>query len=88
MKNSEPNSSKIEIFFSNLFSKIILTNEIVATILYVVGYKTGKYKEYIDKKLNKVIDNYLYYSLYTYDENKNYSKIEYYDNNGTLLSDS
>jgi hypothetical protein len=52
MKNSEPNSSKIEIFFSNLFSKIILTNEIVATILYVVGYKTGKYKEYIDKKLN------------------------------------
>lgn len=43
--------------------------------------------EYTDKKLNKVIDNYLYYSLYTYDENNNYAKIEYYDDNGTLVSD-
>lgn len=49
-----------------------------------VGFETY---EYVDNKLNKVIDNYLYYSLYTYDENKNYSKIEYYDDNGTLVSD-
>lgn len=49
-----------------------------------VGFETY---EYADKKLNKVIDNYLYYSLYTYDENNNYAKIEYYDDNGTLVSD-
>lgn len=42
--------------------------------------------EYIDKKLNKVIDNYLYYSIYTYD-GKYYSKIEYFNPDGTLLSD-
>lgn len=42
--------------------------------------------EYIDKKLNKVIDNYLYYSTYTYD-GKYYSKIEYFNPGGTLISD-
>lgn len=48
----EIKNSKIEAFFANLFSKIILKNEIVATILYVVGYKAGKFKESFDKKLN------------------------------------
>lgn len=45
--------------------------------------------EYIDNKLNKVIDNYLYYSLYFYDEanTKHYSKIEYYDNHDNKLSE-
>ena len=45
--------------------------------------------EYLDNKLNKVIDNYLYYSLYFYDEanDKHYSKIEYYDDNNTKLSE-
>lgn len=45
-------NSKLEAFFANLFSKIILKNDIVATILYVVGYKTSKFKETFDKKLN------------------------------------
>lgn len=45
--------------------------------------------EYVGDKLNKVIDNYLYYSLYFYDEadDKHYSKIEYYDNNNTKMSE-
>lgn len=55
---------------------------------YVDGVLDGSESyEYIDKKLNKVIDTDLYYSLYTYDENDNYSKIEYYDDNGVLVAD-
>ena len=48
----ETKNSKTEIFFSNMFSIMILKNEIVATILYVIGYKASKFKEDFDKKLN------------------------------------
>jgi hypothetical protein len=45
-------NSKFETFFSKLFSQIILNNEIVATIIYVVSKKLQYQKNKIDNILN------------------------------------
>lgn len=44
--------SKIQIFFSKLFSKIILENRIVATILYTVGKEVSSFKIKMEKTLD------------------------------------
>jgi hypothetical protein len=38
----------IQIFFSNLFPKLILKNRIVATIIYNIGVKFGQMKDESD----------------------------------------
>lgn len=43
---------KIEIYFSKMFSSIILKNNIVATILYVVKENLIIFKDKLDKTLN------------------------------------
>jgi hypothetical protein len=48
-------TSKIRIFFSKLFSNIILKNQIVATVLYIVATKVQEYKEKQDFVLNEDI---------------------------------
>jgi len=48
-------NSRINIFFSKLFSPVILKNEIVSTVLYVVGVKIAKIKNTIDITLNNDI---------------------------------
>lgn len=45
-------NSKIGIFFSKLFSSIILENEIVSTILYNVSKQLSQFKTKIDNTLN------------------------------------
>lgn len=42
--------------------------------------------EYTDGVLSKIVDNYDYYSVFTYTD-KQYAKIEYFSNQGVLLSD-
>lgn len=44
--------NKYELFFSNLFPQVILRNEIVSTIVYVVGVKLQILKDKIDKHLD------------------------------------
>jgi len=43
---------KIEIYFSKMFSSIILKNNVVATILYVVKENLIIFKDKLDKTLN------------------------------------
>lgn len=43
---------KIEIFFFGLFPKLILSNEIVASIISVVNKKLSFLKDEIDETLN------------------------------------
>lgn len=43
---------KIEIFFFGLFPKLILNNEIVASIISVVNKKLSVLKDEIDETLN------------------------------------
>lgn len=43
---------KIQLFFINMFPKLILENEIVASILSVVSMKISVMKEEVDKTLN------------------------------------
>jgi hypothetical protein len=44
--------SKIELFFTGLFPKIILRNNIVATIIFNLGLKFKEVKNNIDNSLN------------------------------------
>ena len=46
------NPSKVEIFFSGLFPKIILQNKIIATIPSPLGLKFTEVKKDIDNTLN------------------------------------
>lgn len=43
---------KFGIFFSKLFSSIILDNEIVATVLYRISLQLSEFKSKIDNTLN------------------------------------
>ena len=49
MRNKNNN---YELFFLNLFPRIILKNEVVATILHVVGLKMQAAKDKIDNHFN------------------------------------
>ena len=51
--NNQP--SNIEIFFSKLFSSIILKNRIVATIIYNIGLKLKEFKSKADIQVNEDI---------------------------------
>jgi len=46
------NPSKIEIFFSSLYPKLILGNPIVATIVFNIGLKLKELKIKIDNTIN------------------------------------
>lgn len=48
-------STKIEIYFSKMFATIILKNQIVATILFIVKEKLKNFKITIDNTLNNDI---------------------------------
>lgn len=47
--------SNIEIFFSKLFSQVILKNTIVATIIYIIGLKLKDFKSKADIIVNEDI---------------------------------
>lgn len=49
------NITKVEIYFSQLFSKVILKNSIVATILYTVLKKIIVFKTKMENTLNNDI---------------------------------
>lgn len=48
-------NSKIFIFFSKLFSNKILENEIVSTVIYVIGKELEKFQTKINNTLNNDI---------------------------------
>ena len=48
-------STKIEIYFSKMFATIILKNQIVATILFIVKEKLKNFKITIDNTLNLIL---------------------------------
>lgn len=44
--------TRIEIFFSNLFPKLILRKKLVATVLYVISKHVTNFKTKMDLTLN------------------------------------
>ncbi len=51
----EKEPSKLELFFSGLFPKLILENIIVSTIIYNIGLLLKDFKTKIDNSLNNDI---------------------------------
>lgn len=51
----EDSPSKIAIFFSKLFSTLILKNELVSTVLYSIVLQLEAFKEQLDADTNEDI---------------------------------
>lgn len=89
-----PDKQIYKIFIEELGSPKQLDQEwiwdgnVLDSIIYYENNIRDGFEDYIyeDKRLVKVVDSYNYYSTFTYND-KYYSKIEYFDNDGVLLAD-